>query len=105
MTQNYLEVNKGTILSSLFSKFYVFIDTSDHFYKQVFEGKGITVKAVKEYSKSDSHFRLILCRINKKDEHSFINTIGQIYNKALLLGYTDYEKMCNLLHASAKYTD
>lgn len=93
MVKNYLEIKSY----SVFSLLYIFVDTFDHIFERIMEDEGIVMKHITEYSKSGSPYRLISCRINKRDKKEFCELLMQIRNTALLLGYKDYDEMCVLM--------
>ena len=36
----------------------------------------------------------VYCKVKKKDHDKFIETLGELKNKMLLMGYSDYESFC-----------
>lgn len=99
MDKNYLQLH----CYSPFSYFYVFVDTIDHIYERVMSSSGIILKSVKEYVKDGSPFTLISCYVRKKDDPLFCDAVQQIRKKALLLGYREYDEVCQLMQQSEKY--
>lgn len=99
MDKNYLQLHTYAPFSFL----YIFIDTVDHFYERIMNSSGITLKGIKEYIKDESPFRLISCYVRKKDAFIFCNAIQQIRNRALLLGYREYDEMCQQMQQSDRY--
>lgn len=98
MNKNYIKLKN----IFLFSKLYVFLDTADHLYEQVLRNNDIMVSNIKEFYKENSPFRLISCKVKKKDEQDFCREILQIRNKALILGYRDYDNMCRQINECEK---
>lgn len=80
-----------------FFKNYVFVDTVECGYEQILKRNQIRIKILREYIKPDSPFRLVICRVKKKDENIFYNCLEQIRNKALLTGYREYDDICEWL--------
>lgn len=95
---NYIDLHSF----SLRYKHYVFIDTEKYFYKQIFSEREIKVKALKEMMRDGFPYRLILCKVLKRDEKIFINALEQIQRKALLVGYRGYTDMCEMLLSCEK---
>lgn len=91
---NYLQIETRL----LFSRVFLFVDTKDHGFEQIMENRRIRLRQVREFIKSDSPFRLILCKVRKKDVDSFCESLEQVRNKALLMGYRDYDDICEWLH-------
>lgn len=40
---------------------------------------------------------MVLCRVRKKDEKRFLEALGELPRKMLLMGYTDYLEDCTEL--------
>ncbi|MBO5623147.1 MAG: hypothetical protein J5959_16135 [Butyrivibrio sp.] len=78
---------------------YVFVDTSELLYVKLLHEAGVRVKETWEYAKEGSGLKLIICKILKRDKGRFEGVIGQIRNKALIMGYRDYDEACELLQS------
>ena len=76
---------------------YIFIDTAELLYTRLVSDKGVRIKSIREYQKAGSGLRLIICRVLKRDTSKFEEMIPDIRNKALLLGYVDYDDACAML--------
>lgn len=99
MNNNYLQLYSHSPFSSLF----VFVDTIDHLFVRIMGKNGIHLKGVKEFAKEDSPYRLIMCRVRKKDKTTFVESVKQIQNMALLLGYREYTNVCNTLQECTNF--
>ena len=99
MAKNYLQIYNHSPFSSLF----VFIDTIDHLFVRIMNKNGILLKDVKEFAKEDSPYRLIMCQVRKKDMTTFVESVQQIQNMALLLGYREYTNVCNTLQECTNF--
>ena len=86
---------------SLFNYQYAFIDTAERLYVKILAENGIRIKNCMTYFKEGSKLRLIICKIRKCDALRFEELIGTVRNKALLLGYNDYDDLCELLTESS----
>lgn len=93
MSNNYIQLRNY----SPFSMLYVFIDTIDHIYEKIMKDNGIVLKGIREYTRLESPYRLISCRIKNKDVPLFCNLTEKIRRNALILGYRDYDEMCTRL--------
>ncbi len=90
---NYLKLD----CFSLFRSKFVFVDTADFISANLLKDSGIFVKRVRVMKKKDSPYRLILCKIRKKDELNFIAALGKLRDMALIMGYQDYDCICEKL--------
>ena len=73
---------------------YIFLDTKDYASIRLFAEVDIGVSHVKEMMKKGSPYRLIICSIRKKDHDKFREALKKLRNNVLLLGYRDYDKVC-----------
>ena len=89
---NYMKLKKF----SLFFSYYVFLDTERHLADQLFIHHKVKVYFKEEFAKKGSPYRLIYCKIRKKEEQPFIAALGEMDKKTLLLGYTEYEEYCDI---------
>lgn len=55
----------------------------------------VTFKDEPEYNKDK--YRLVLCKIKKKDQKQFEEALDELKTKMLIFGYTDYEDYCDCL--------
>ncbi len=91
--KNYIELKNFY----LFSISYVFVDTIERLYTRLLPENGIKIKRFEEYSKTGTGISLVICRIRKKDKEKFESIIGEIRNRALLLGHNSYDEVCEML--------
>lgn len=47
-----------------------------------------------DFTKDDSDYIFVYCKVKKKDHNKFIETLGELKNKMLIMGYSDYESFC-----------
>lgn len=76
---------------------YAFYDTGEHLADQVFINNKVRVKFLHEFVLQGAKYRVLICKIPKKDEKNFILSMNQLKNKMLLLGHTDYQGFCNVM--------
>ena len=88
--KNFVRV-RGT---SVFSVCYAFVDTEEHNYVTFFSDAGIKVKKKKVFIKPGTGLRLVVCKILKRDIEAFEKKVAEVRNRALLLGYTNYDEFC-----------
>ena len=80
-----------------FSRNFMFVDTSDHIFRRVMKRSKVRLRAVKEFIKDESPFRLITCRIKDVDLEMFLKAMEEVRNAALIRGYREYDIMCAIL--------
>ncbi len=81
---------------------FVFVDTKEYVSARIFVDKGIKVSRIREMERRDSPFRLIICSIRKKDLEKFVQALEVIKNSVLLLGYREYDTICDELKRSCE---
>lgn len=47
-----------------------------------------------DFTKDDSDYIFVNCKVKKKDHDKFIETLGELKKKMLIMGYSDYESFC-----------
>ena len=47
-----------------------------------------------EFEKKGSPYRIIMCRVFKRDVGRFEEALEKLKDKMLILGYRDYDKVC-----------
>ena len=47
-----------------------------------------------DFTKDDSDYLFVYCKVKKKDHDKFIETLGELKNKMLIMGHSDYESFC-----------
>ena len=87
-------------LGGRFRANYAYIDLntdSGYVADSLFYRRRIKVGFMEEMSRDDEKYRVIFCRIRKKDREVFEKALAEIPNKMNLLGHTDYEAYCDTL--------
>lgn len=74
---------------------YMFIDTKDYLADQIFINHKLMVYFGQEMVEPESGYYMIFCKIHKKDESIFLQCMGELRNKMLILGNTDYIDFCD----------
>ncbi len=76
---------------------FIFVDTKDHVSIRLLAAADIGVSRVKQMMKRGSPYRLIVCQVRKKDLDKFYEVIEKLRNSIMILGYRDYDKVCEKL--------
>ena len=80
---------------SLFSVHYAYVDHSSYQADQLFMQNKVRVKFKGEYAKEESPYRIVFCKVIKKDAEGFEEALDKLKSKMLLLGYRDYSDFCS----------
>lgn len=84
------------LTSSKLSKYkqYMYVDCKNYLADDLFIKNKIIVKFEGDFIKDDSDYIFVYCKIKKEDQNKFIKTLGELKNKMLIMGYSDYESFC-----------
>ena len=84
------------LTSSKLSKYkqYMYVDCKNYLADDLFIKNKITVNFKCDFTKDDSDYIFVYCKVKKKDHDKFIKTLGELKNKMLIMGYSDYESFC-----------
>lgn len=82
--------------SSNLSKYrrYIYVDCKNYLADDLFIKNKITVNFEGDFTKDNSDYIFVYCKVKKKDHDKFIKTLGELKNKMLIMGYSDYESFC-----------
>lgn len=75
---------------------FMVVDTANEIGLRMVDDIHISAK-YQVFAKSDSKYKCVIFKFNKKHRQVFLKTIAQIPNKALICGYSDYKVYCNKL--------
>ncbi len=94
MANNYIKLSSG-----LFKIEYAYLDKYPYHADKIFiEHKLNSIKFINEMvDTKDEDYRIIFCKINRKDEKKFLECIDILHNNMLIMGYNYYEVICNKL--------
>lgn len=84
----------------LFSLRYAYVDLnvdSGYVADSLFYRRKIRVWFLNEAVRDGDKYRLIFCRIRKKDKQRFEEALSEIRTKMALLGHNDYDDYCDEL--------
>lgn len=70
------------------------MDHSSYLADSLFSQKKIRLRFKEEFTREDSPYRMIVCRVHKRDVGKFEEAMEQLKDKMLLLGYKDYGETC-----------
>ena len=79
---------------SLFSMSYAYVDHSSYQADQLFVQNKVRIKFKGECAKEESPYRIVFCKVIKKDAERFEEVLDKLKSKMLLLGYRDYPDVC-----------
>ena len=88
--KNYLSLER----LSLRHRFYAYLDSGDYLAGGLFIKHQVRVKFLQAYGKDGSSYRMIFCRILKRDEVAFLEALRELPNKMLLCGHPNYLAQC-----------
>ena len=60
----------------------------------LFVQRKITIKFKGEFEREGSPYRIIMCRVLKRDVGRFEEALEKLKDKMLIMGYRDYDKVC-----------
>lgn len=82
---------------SLFHDYFAFLDVEPYAADQLFMQHQVTVHFAREYRKPDCPYRIVLCKVRKRDAGRFHAAMAELPDKLRLLGYADYLEVCRTL--------
>ena len=88
---NYIYLRSSNLSSR---KKYMYIDCKNYLADDLFIKNKITVKFESIFTKDDSDYVFVYCKVKKNDQNKFIKTLGELKSKMLIMGYSDYESFC-----------
>ena len=80
---------------SIFTVPYAYVDHSSYLADPLFAQRKILMRYKGEMERKDSPYRIIFCRVWKRDAGRFEEALEKLTNKMLIMGYRDYEKECS----------
>lgn len=85
-SDNFVKIKKFSLLYY----HYAYLDTKDYLADQLFVNNKVKVRFGREYEKGE--YRIIFCKIRKRDNMSFLAALSEMADKAALMGETVYEE-------------
>ena len=89
---NYIELKgKGII-----NKYFAFVDNEDLSILRICQKKNVFLKVVDGYYNKDKFkdYYIYICKVKKKNVDILKEIFGLLENSMLILGYTDYNDVC-----------
>lgn len=80
----------------------LYIDTNKYLADPIFKKHNLKVKWINKEFQGDKDYRVIFCKIKKKDLDKFKTSIEELKNKMILLGYDDYESIYSEVYNALK---
>ena len=80
---------------SILSVPYMYIDHKDYLADSLLTQNHVSVRFGSEFSRDNSPYRIIVCKVRKKDTAEFEKSMELLCNKMLLFGHNDYMEFCN----------
>ena len=76
---------------------YAYLDHESYFADKIFMEKGIRVKFIREMHRENAPYRIIFCKVQKRERERLESALKDLENKILLAGYKDYPLYCTEL--------
>ena len=73
---------------------YAYLDHESYFADKIFMEKGIRVKFIREMHRENAPYRIIFCKVQKRERERLESALKELENKILLAGYKDYPLYC-----------
>lgn len=80
---------------SIFSVHYAYVDHCSYQADRLFAQNKVRMKFRGECAKAKSPYRIVFCKVRKRDAERFEEALEKLKNKMLLLGYRDYPDICS----------
>lgn len=80
---------------SIFSVLYAYVDHCSYQADRLFVQNKVRIKFKGECAKEEAPYRIVFCKVRKKDAERFEEALDKLRNKMLLLGYRDYPDICS----------
>ena len=77
---------------SLLYRHFAYIDTEWYLADNIFIQEKLRVRFGREGRKQGSPYRIIFCKVRKRDTKKFVRSMERLYNKMLLMGHADVDK-------------
>lgn len=88
--KNYFTLERFSLLYDHFA----FIDVPEYYADQLFIRHQVTVHFGNEFQHPDQPYRIIFCKIRKRDRDRFLSALSELNHKMILCGYPGYEEFC-----------
>ena len=91
-----MTINCGWRLSkpSLFYHYYAYIDSKTNVCEKLLNKHKLSIRVCGQYRSKESQYIMIICRVKKKDDQTFLDVLEELPNTMLICGYHDYPEFC-----------
>ncbi len=73
---------------------YVFVDAADYLARSLFCRNEVQIRVQKIYGREKDDFRLVFCKVRRRDNDRFLTALRELPDKMLLCGRLGYEAVC-----------
>ena len=73
---------------------FIYFDTADHLADHLFSYLKVSKRTEMEFSNNENDYRVIIARILREDQDSFLRVIDLLPAVMAYAGYTDYDEFC-----------
>lgn len=73
---------------------FAYFDTHDHLADFLFSHENVSVTIEGEFAAEEDPYRIVLCRIDKKDRENFLKAVDLLPSLMEYVGKTDYNEFC-----------
>lgn len=80
---------------SLFNSYFGFLDTEDYLAQGLFVKHQVKVKLCEVHVHHSIPYKILVCRVRRKDEAKIIAALNELASKMLICGYRDYLECCS----------
>ena len=91
MVKNFWKMNS----ISIFTVPYAYVDHYSYLADDLFIQRKITIRFKGEFEKDGSQYRIIMCRVLKRDAGRFEEALEKLKDKMMIMGYRDYDQVCS----------
>lgn len=85
---------------SLRFAYFAYLDVPEYLADGLFIRHEVRVHFSSEFSRPGEQYRMITCKVRKRDLPRFLEALEELPNKMLLCGHSDYIDYCNQLWES-----
>ena len=82
--------------------YFAYFDTDDHLGHFLFSHENIDVTVEGEYGAEDDPYRIMLCRVPRRQRDEFLRAVDQLPDLMAYVGKTDYDDFCRHVMTDAR---
>lgn len=80
---------------SLFFLYFSIIDGGEELALPFFRSRGLRVRILRRYRQEGDRYKMLICRVRKRDGDRFVRLMEAFSDKMALCGYPDYRRDCD----------